>query len=132
GVLRVGGGSDTPRDSSAPTPITPYVLNACATTLRRNCSNSVARTRRPGERLSRSVSRTVNREAQTSEIGLHSHLNWILSKSSRLRNGPTHRYRGWIVCTGVGARAVTSPTAKTVTDLSVIRRRGCDRNSRST
>ena len=39
----------------------------------------------------------------------------ILSKSSRLRNGPTHCDCSWIVRPRIRARAATTPTVETVT-----------------
>jgi len=58
----VGDRSNGVRDCSATAPACPYVPNACATALRRSCSNGVTRTRLPGKRLRRSVRSTINRE----------------------------------------------------------------------
>jgi hypothetical protein len=52
---------------------------------------------------------------------LDGYLNWILSKSSYLRNWPTHGDGGRAVRTGVGACAGPSPSTETIAHLRVVR-----------
>ena len=126
-VCLVDGGSHSARNSFnrhrpiGVTPITPHVLNPGPATLWRSCCNSVARTWRPGKGLRCGVGSAVNCEAPTSDIGLDGYLNWILSKSSYLRNRPTHGDGGRAVRTGVGACAGPSPSTETIAHLRVVR-----------
>jgi hypothetical protein len=63
------------RDRAVVAPPGPYVAHACATALRRSCSNRVAGTARPRKHLCRAVSSSVNNESETGRACLHSHLN---------------------------------------------------------
>jgi hypothetical protein len=47
-VGRVGGWGDSVRDRAVIAPPGPWVLNACATALRRSCGNRVTRATHPG------------------------------------------------------------------------------------
>src|SRR5205823_6836931 len=75
GVSRVLSWSDAMRDSSAITPLTPRVANACVTALGEACGDRVARTGRPGKCLRRAVGSAVNRECKICQICLDRCLN---------------------------------------------------------
>ena len=91
----------------------------------------MARARRPGKCLGRSIGTTVNREATASRICLHRHLNRILGKGSRLRNRPIHCDGSRIVSPRVRPKASASPAGETVTYLSIVGWCCTNRHSRS-
>src|SRR5204862_5954136 len=102
------------------TPALPHVLHPSTTALRRSCSNSVARTRRPGKRLRRGIGGAVDAKTKARGARLHSYLNRILSESGRLGNRPAHSDRSRTIRSRIGTRARPSPTAKAVAYLSGI------------
>ena len=85
----------------------------------------------PGERSRGTIGSAINDEARPGNIGLHGHVNRILSEAGHLGDRSAHRDRSRIIRTGIGPGASAAPTGEGVAHLRIVSRLRCYRDDSS-